>query len=76
MDLWADTWDGSTKTAPDMSTNNGSSEALAIQISNAAELAWLGEQFSKNTVANGKTYGGKYWKLMDDIDLGGNCDFT
>ena len=77
--VWAQTvskWDGTTKTAPDMSENNGSSEALAIQISNAAELAWFGEQMSKNTIASGKTYGGKYWKLMADIDLGGKSDFA
>lgn len=73
---WADTWDGTTKTAPNMSTNNGSSEALAIQITKAAELAWLGDQMKAGNTANGKTYGGKYWKLAADIDLGGNADFT
>ncbi|MDO4210862.1 MAG: hypothetical protein Q4D23_03980, partial [Bacteroidales bacterium] len=59
-----------------MSTNNGSSEALAIQITNAAELAWLGDQIRQGTAASGKTYGGKYWKLTADIDLGGKDDFT
>lgn len=73
---WADTWDGTTKTAPDMSTYNGSSEALAIQITNAEELAWLGDQMRQGLTANGKASGGKYWKLMADIDLGGKADFT
>lgn len=73
---WADTWDGTTKTAPNMTTNNGSSEALAIQISKAAELAWLGDQIRQGLIANGKTYGGKYWKLTADINLGGKNDFT
>lgn len=73
---WGDTWDGTTKTAPDMSTNKGTSEALAIQITNAAELAWLGDQMRLGNTANGKTYGNKYWKLMADIDLGGNSTFT
>lgn len=73
---WADTWDGTTKTAPNMTTNNGSSEALAIQISKAAELAWLGDQIRQGLIANGKTYGGKYWKLTVDINLGGKNDFT
>ena len=75
-EAWADTWDGTTKTAPDMTTNNGSSEALAIQISKAAELAWLGDQMRQGFAANGKTYGGKYWKLTADIDLGGKDDLT
>lgn len=74
--MLADTWDGTTKTAPDMSTNNGSSETLAIQISSAAQLAWFGDQMRQGKTANGQTYGGKYWKLMDDIDLGGNAGFT
>ncbi len=73
---WADTWDGTTKTAPDMSTNNGSSEALAIQITKAEELAWLGDQMRQGKTANGQTYGGKYWKLTADIDLGGKDDFS
>lgn len=73
---WADTWDGTTKTAPNMTTNNGSSEALAIQISKAAELAWLGDQIKAGNTTNGKTYGGKYWKLTANINLGGKNDFT
>lgn len=75
-EVCADTWDGSTKTAPDMSTNNGSSETLAIQITKAAELAWLGDQMKAGNTANKKTYGDKYWKLTADIDLGGNSEFT
>lgn len=78
--MWAQTspsvWDGTTKTAPDMTKNNGTSEALAIQITNAEELAWLGDQMRLGNTANGKTYDNKYWKLMNDIDLGGKSDFT
>lgn len=59
-----------------MSTYNGSTEALAIHISTAAELAWFGDQMRQGITASGKTYGGKYWKLMNDIDLGGKDDFT
>lgn len=73
---WGDTWDGTTKTAPDMSTNKGTSEALAIQIKTAAELAWLGDQMRLGNTATGKSYGNKYWKLMADIDLGGNSTFS
>ncbi|MBQ0046660.1 MAG: hypothetical protein KBT33_03995 [Prevotellaceae bacterium] len=69
-------WDGTTKTAPDMATNNGTSETLAIQITNAEELAWLGDQMRLGNTATGKTYGNKYWILMNDIDLGGKSDFT
>lgn len=72
----ASVWDGTTKTTPDMSTNNGSTETLAIQIGSAAELAWLGDQMRQGNTANGKTHGGKYWKLTADIDLGGKSDLT
>ncbi len=55
--------DGSP-TAPDMSSNDGSSESKAIQITSGSELAWLAQQ-----VNGGSDFSGLYIKLMENLDL-------
>lgn len=68
--IWADTWDGTSKTKP---SGAGTADSPYI-ISKAAEFAWFGDQMGNNTT---------YFVLTADIDLnnkvwtkGGNSGAT
>lgn len=61
----AHAWDGSV--AARFSGGNGYSEANAFEIATAAELAYLAQ-----SVNDGNTYEGRYFKLTADIDLSGH----
>ncbi len=50
----------------DTTSNTGDSEADAYKIGSQGQLAWLASK-----VNGGEAYGGKYFELTGDIDLGG-----
>ena len=63
----SDKWNGSD-IATEFAGGNGE-EATPYQISSAAELAYLAQQVNLGNSNGGSDYSGKYFVLMNDIDL-------
>lgn len=67
--VWAqaDVWNG--KAIADKFAGGTGEELTPYQISTAAELAYLAQQVNLGNDGSGSDYDGKYFKLMNDIDL-------